>query len=91
MDFYGNMPPATSVYNAGIGYNHDTPNQPTVDWDINTNNNNNGCNSTNACLQTSNTAGAYNYLSGLTTTGTPGLSSIYLGKHFKRYGVLRLH
>ena len=78
MDFYGTFPAATSAFNAGFGYNHDTSNQPTVEWDINDNTpNTSGCTSTNACLQTASGAAA-SYLSTFTTTGTQ-VYSIYWG------------
>ncbi|HUI87053.1 MAG TPA: hypothetical protein VLY21_07855, partial [Nitrososphaerales archaeon] len=68
LDFYGTFPTATSVYNAGFGYNHDTPNGPTVMWTINTNTGGSGCGSTSACPQTATSGGAYHYLTAFTTT-----------------------
>jgi len=79
LDFYGGFSAATSVYNAGFGYNHNTPNGNTVMWDINSNTGPAyGCGSTNACLQTSVSGPTYNYLSSLTATGTQ-VYSIYWG------------
>ncbi len=69
LDFYGTFPLATSVNNAGLGYDHDTPNGPNVMWTINTNTGGAGCASTRACLQTGLTGGTYSFLSTFTTTG----------------------
>ena len=79
LDFYGTFAAATSTYNAGFGYNHDTPNGNTVEWTINDNTGPAyGCGSTNACLQTSVAGPTYNYLTTLTATGAK-VYSIYWG------------
>lgn len=78
LDFYGTLPAATSVNNAGFGYDHDTANGPTVEWTINDNAGAAGCASTNACFQTATTGAAYHYTTTTTPTGTL-VYSIYWG------------
>jgi len=78
LDFYGNMPTATSTHNAGFGYVHDTPNGPAVMWTVDDNTGGFGCGSTSDCLQTGTSASLYSYLTSLTTTGTQ-VYSIYWG------------
>ena len=80
LDFYGDIPAATSVNNAGIGYDHDSinGNGPTAMWTINDNTGGAGCASTNACLQTGQSSTVYSYLTTFTTTGTQ-VYGIYWG------------